>query len=298
MTPNYWTKIGLGALAIFTIGMVFVGVGRRGSEWVEHVAHSASTISIPIVFVPFKLDGVNIGSIRRLDVMRDAPEHVTGATIAVKLAELGKLPAEGCALAIDDLDRIGEGATFYCADAATQAADDLVPFGTVRFEPGGASRSLLLPQEVIDDLASEIGRDIDVDTRVDTRVDARVDRRIERATELRDRAHEIGAAQVELAAQEQLAMHATAQGVSLKIVSALEQAGVLLQADSNGAALSIYNHLEGDGLMMKADSHGFVMSVKEGGESRVQMRADSSGFQLVVTEVDGSTKVITDNNNE
>lgn len=295
MTPNYWTKIGLGALAIFTIGMVFVGVGRRGSEWVEHVAHSASTISIPIVFVPFKLDGVNIGSIRRLDVMRDAPEHVTGATIAVKLAELGKLPAEGCALAIDDLDRIGEGATFYCADAAVQAADGLVPFGTVRFEPGGASRSLLLPQEVIDDLASEIGRDIDVDTRVDTRVATR----IERTAELRDRAHEIGAAQVELAAaQEQLAMHATAQGVSLKIVSALEQAGVLLQADSNGAALSIYNHLEGDGLMMKADSHGFVMSVKEGGESRVQMRADSNGFQLVVTEVDGSTKVITDNNNE
>ncbi len=291
MTPNYWTKIGLGALAIFAIGMVFVGMGRRGSEWVEHVAHSASTISIPIVFVPFKLDGVNIGSIRRLDVMRDAPEHVTGATIAVKLAELAKLPAESCALAIDDLDRIGEGATFYCADAAAQAADGLVPFGTVRFEPGGASRALLLPQEVIDDLASEIGRDIDVDTRVDTR--------IERIAELRDRAHEIGAAQVELAvAQEQLAMHATAQGVSLKIVSALEQAGVLLQADSNGAALSIYNHLEGDGLMMKADSHGFVMSVKEGGESRVQMRADSNGFQLVVTEVDGSTKVITDNNNE
>ncbi len=291
MTPNYWTKIGLGALAIFAIGMVFVGVGRRGSEWVEHVAHSASTISIPIVFVPFKLDGVNIGSIRRLDVMRDAPEHVTGATIAVKLAELGKLPAEGCALAIDDLDRIGEGATFYCADANAQAADGLVPFGTVRFEPGGAIRDLLLPQEVIDDLASEIGRDIDVDTDVATR--------IERTTELRDRAREIGAAQVELAtAQEQLAMHATAQGVSLKIVSALEQAGVLLQADSNGAALSIYNHLEGDGLLMKADSHGFVMSVKEGGESRVQMRADANGFQLVVTEVDGSTKVITDDNHE
>ncbi|MEE8477028.1 MAG: hypothetical protein V3S19_01580 [Gemmatimonadales bacterium] len=291
MTPNYWTKIGLGALAIFAIGMVFVGVGRRGSEWVEHVAHSASTISIPIVFVPFKLDGVNIGSIRRLDVMRDAPEHVTGATIAVKLAELGKLPAEGCALAIDDLDRIGEGATFYCADANAQAADGLVPFGTVRFEPGGAIRDLLLPQEVIDDLASEIGRDIDVDTDVATR--------IERTTELRDRAREIGAAQVELAtAQEQLAMHATAQGVSLKIVSALEQAGVLLQADSNGAALSIYNHLEGDGLLMKADSHGFVLSVKEGGESLVQMRADANGFQLVVTEVDGSTKVITDDNHE
>ena len=91
-------------------------------------------------------------------------------------------------------------------------------------------------------------------------------------------------------------MHATAHGVSLKIVSALEQAGVLLLADSTGAALSIYNHRQGDGLLIKADSHGFVMSVKESGKNRVQLRADSNGFQLVVTEVDGSTKVITGDN--
>ena len=38
------------------------------------------------------------------------------------------------------------------------------------------------------------------------------------------------------------------------------------------------------------------MSVKEAGQGRVQMRADSNGFQLQVTEADGSTKVITDNN--
>lgn len=289
MSPNYWTKIGLGALAIFAVGMVLVGMGRRGTEWVEHVAHSASTISVPIVFVPFRLDGRDIGSIRRLDIMRDAPDHVTGATIAVKLAQRAKLPAEACALAIDDLERIGDGATFYCADADAQAAEGLVPFGTVRFEPSGATRTLLLPQEVIDDLASEMGRDSNVDTRVASH--------IQRTTELRKRSRAVAVTETELAvAQEQLAMHATAQGVSLKIVSALEQAGVLLRADSTGAALSIYNHLQGDGLLMKADSHGFVMSVKEGGKNRVQLRADSNGFQLVVTEVDGSTKVITGDN--
>lgn len=289
MSPNYWTKIGLGALAIFAVGMVLVGMGRRGSEWVEHVAHSASTISVPIVFVPFRLDGRDIGSIRRLDIMRDAPDHVTGATIAVKLTEHAKLPAEGCALAIDDLDRIGDGATFYCADADAQAAGGLVPFGTVRFEPGSASRTLLLPQEVVDDLASEMRRDSDVDTRVASH--------IQRTKEVHNRSRAVAVTETELAAaQEQLAMHATAQGVSLKIVSALEQAGVLLRADSTGAALSIYNHPQGDGLLMKVDSHGFVMSVKEGGKNRVQLRADSNGFELVVTEVDGSTKVITGDN--
>lgn len=289
MSPNYWTKIGLGALAIFAVGMVLVGMGRRGTEWVEHVAHSASTISVPIVFVPFRLDGRDIGSIRRLDIMRDAPDHVTGATIAVKLAERAKLPAEGCALAIDDLDRIGDGATFYCADADAQAAASLVPFGTVRFEPRGVSRVLLLPQDVIDDLASEMRLDSDIDTRVASH--------IQRTKESRNRSRGAVVGEVELAAaQEQLVMHATAQGVSLKIVSALEQAGVLLLADSTGAALSIYNHRQGDGLLMKADSHGFVMSVKESGKNRVQLRADSNGFQLVVTEVDGSTKVITGDN--
>ena len=287
MSVSYWTKIGLGALAIFAVGMVLVGMGRRGTEWVDHVAHSASTISVPIVFVPFRLDGRDIGSIRRLDIMRDAPDHVTGATIEVKLGERAELPAEACSLAIDDLDRIGDGATFYCADADAQAAEGLVTFGTVKFEPGGAIRDLLLPLEVIDELASELARDGDIDSRVDVRS--------QRITEYRSASHEVNVRKVELAAvQEQLAMHATAQGVSLKIVSALEQAGVLLRADSNGAALSIYNHPEGNGLLMKADSHGFVMSVKEGGESRVQMRADSNGFELVVTEVDGSTKVITE----
>ena len=289
MSVSYWTKIGLGALAIFAVGMVIVTMGRRGTDWVDHVAHSASTISVPIVFVPFRLDGRDIGSIRRLNIMRDAPDHVTGATIEVKLGGRAELPAEACALAIDDLDRIGDGATFYCADAEAQAADGLVSFGTVKFEPGGASRELLLPQEVIEELASELEQDGDIDTRVDVRS--------QRITEYRSRSHEINATKLELAAvQEQLAMHATAQGVSLKIVNALEQAGVLLRADSNGAALSIYNHPEGDGLLMKADSHGFVMSVKEGGQSRIQMRADSNGFELVVTEVDGSTKVITDDN--
>ena len=107
MSVSYWTKIGLGALAIFAVGMVLVGMGRRGTEWVDHVAHSASTISVPIVFVPFRLDGMDIGSIRRLDIMRDAPDHVTGATIEVKLGERAELPAEACSLAIDDLDRIG-----------------------------------------------------------------------------------------------------------------------------------------------------------------------------------------------
>jgi len=286
MTFSYWTKIGFGALAIFAVGMILVGMGRRGTEWVDQVAHSASTISVPIVFVPFRLDGRDIGSIRRLDIMRDAPDRVTGATIAVKLGDRAKLPAEACALAIDDLERIGDGATFYCADADARDTGGLVTFGTVRFEPGGASRVLLLPQEVIDELASELEHDNDIDTQVATR--------IQRTTELRSRSHEVAVTKAELAAtREQLAMHATAQGVSLKIVSALEQAGVLLRADSNGAALSIYNHPEGDGLLMKADSHGFAMSVKEGGEGRVQMRADSNGFELVVTEADGSTKVVT-----
>lgn len=283
MTPTYWTRIGLGALAVFAVGMAIVGMGRRGTEWAHEMAHSASTISIPLVFVPFKLDGTNIGSIRRLEVLRDAPDVVTGARLEVKLRDNASAPVQDCALAVDDFDGIGEGASFFCADDAAITLDALVPFGTVTFEPSGISRQLLLPQEVVQELYDEIKADPDFDTRVS--------RVVQREVEMRNRASELSATAADLqAVEDQLTMHATAEGISLKIVSALEQAGVLLNADSNGAALSIYNHPEGDGLLMKADSHGFVMSVKEAGQSRVQMKAGPDGLQLQVKDADSSAK--------
>ena len=260
MSPRYWIKISLGALVIFAVGMVFIGVGHKGSAWADHVAHSASTISIPIVFVPFRLDGDAIGSIKRLDIMRDAPEQVSGAQIAVKLHDHVALPMESCALAIDDLERIGDGATFYCADEATRLAEDLVPFGTVEFEPGGEVRALLLPLDVIEEFSNDMGQDIKAD--VESRHVARV-QRVER-----------------IVAQQEADARATEAAISIRIMDALNDAGIMLNADSNGLVMSVRDGSAGTKFLMRADADGLAMSVDENGESTMQMKADSQGLVL------------------
>jgi hypothetical protein len=272
MSPRYWIKISLGALVIFAVGMVFVGAGHKGTAWADHMAHSASTISIPLVFVPFRLDGESIGSIKRLDIMRDAPEQVSGALISVKLHDHGGLPAESCALAIDDLDDIGDGATFYCADHDTRLIEELVPFGTVEFQPSGAQRVLLLPLEVVEEIGNEMGQDVKVN--IDSRYAARVEQRVER-----------------IVAQQEANARATEAAISIRIVDALNDAGILLNADSNGLVMSIRDGSNGTKVLMKADADGFAMTVDENGESTVQMRADSQGLVFNV-KTDAGAEVI------
>jgi len=272
MTTSYWLKIAAGALAIFMVGMVLVGMGRRGTEWVDNVAHSASTISIPIVFVPFRFDGTEIGSIKRLNILRDSPHQVTGAEVAVRLRDGAQLPVEGCALTVDDLEKVAESGTFYCASSEARSAGDLIPFGTVTFEPEGATRTLLIPRTIVEELRQELEGDAGAPQV------ALHQRKVERRVE------------AQAARAQELAIQASETGVRISIISALEEAGVLLRADSDGAALSLYDKASGDAVVMRADSNGFVMSVKEDGEGRLQMRADSNGLQLHVTDAAGTSR--------
>lgn len=277
MSPRYWIRISLGALAIFAVGMVFIGMGHKGSAWADHVAHSASTISIPLVFVPFRLDGESIGSIKRLDIMREAPEHVSGALIAVKLRDGVGLPMESCELAIDDLDDIGDGATFYCADEAAQLAEELVRFGTVVFEPGGARRALLLPLEVIEEIGDDMHQDVKY-----APSPAHFERvqRVER-----------------IVAEQEAAVRATEAAISIRIMDALNDAGILLDADSQGLVMSAWDGSDGTKFLMKADSEGFVMTVDEDGESKMQMKADSQGLVLNVKTEAGAEVITAESDN-
>jgi len=281
MSPRYWIKISLGALVIFAVGMMFVGVGHKGSAWADHVAHSSGPISIPLVFVPFKLDGESIGSIKRLDILRETPEQVTGAVISVKLRNGVGLPAESCQLAIDDLEDIGDGATFYCADAAQRAAEELVPFGNVEFLPGGAHRALLLPLEVVE----EIGDNMDVDVQVDHATatsSAHVERvqRVER-----------------IVAQQEANARATEAAISIRIMDALNDAGFMLDADSNGLIMSVRDGSDGTKVLMRADADGLAMTVDENGESTMQMKADSQGLVLNVKTEAGAEVVTAEDDN-
>jgi len=125
----YWTKIGLGAFAIFAVGLGLMSAVRGTKHVIEEVAH-AETVSIPLPFVPFVLDGSQVGKFRRITLHRSEGGELQGVDISVRLNDASALEgvAAGCSLTIDDAHRLGSTtANFHCAESA----DGLRPFGEV-----------------------------------------------------------------------------------------------------------------------------------------------------------------------
>ena len=63
---NYWLRIALGAAAIFTVGMIGVSLARQGVGHVRGVVEGSGPITLPVAFVPFKLDGRKLGTITKV----------------------------------------------------------------------------------------------------------------------------------------------------------------------------------------------------------------------------------------
>jgi hypothetical protein len=134
---HYWLKIVVGMLGVFAVGMVIVTAVRHGSHRVRSVFDTAEPISIPLAFVPFKLNGTKVGSIDHLTVLRSSPKKVRGADLTVTLAD--SVPASrltGCVLVAERIDKLDEHSTFTCAQPADTADRDLVPAGSVRVSGG------------------------------------------------------------------------------------------------------------------------------------------------------------------
>jgi len=169
---NYWMRIALGAAAIFIVGMLGVTLVRRGIGRVHGVVHGSGPISIPLAFIPFKLNGDKLGSLERVTFLRDAPNRVTRVELEVKLSDsVLARGLEGCRLAANlDSETPGppginvhrgpfaEG-SFWCAkeDSADVA---LVEYGQAVFHPGDVAVPLLLPRSLVDELQNiDLGHD-------------------------------------------------------------------------------------------------------------------------------------------
>lgn len=149
MNP-YWTRIGLGALGVFAVGMVAVTVTRSAARQVDRVAHSAEALTVPLAFVPFRFDGERLGMLRRLRIERSAPDRVDRVELSVKLDDsVAVSRLGGCALTADDVQHLSSRTTFLCVTPADSASGGLVPFGEVVFEPTGVRHQLMLPQAVV-----------------------------------------------------------------------------------------------------------------------------------------------------
>jgi hypothetical protein len=154
---RYWMKIALGALLIFVIGMGLNFGVRKGVRTVHSVTETADPITIPIRFATFRVDGVALGKLRELRLLRSAPKEVSSAEITVRLdsaASADRLSA--CTLRLDDLEKIDERTTFVCVTADNPGMPGAFePFGEVKVEGTDIVLPLLLPAAAVRDFRSE-----------------------------------------------------------------------------------------------------------------------------------------------
>lgn len=169
---NYWMRIALGAMAIFIVGMIGLSLVHRGMGSVRGMVHGSGPISIPLAFIPFKLQGDKLGSLERVTLRRETPNRVTRVELEVKLSDsVLARGLEGCRLAAN-LDSevpgppginvhrgpFAEG-SFWCAkdDSADVA---LVEYGHAVFHPGDVTVPLFLPRSLVDELQNlDLGHD-------------------------------------------------------------------------------------------------------------------------------------------
>jgi hypothetical protein len=169
---NYWMRIALGALAIFIVGMIARALIHRGLGGVKGVVEGSGPLSIPLAFIPFRLGGEKLGTLERVTLERETPQHVTSVRLEVKLSDsVLARGLEGCSLAAN-LDSDSDGhrgvnihrgpfadGSFWCAgDDSTDAA--LVEYGQAVFRPGNVTVPLYLNRELVDELQNlDFGRD-------------------------------------------------------------------------------------------------------------------------------------------
>lgn len=148
---TYWLKIIAGMLGIFVVGFGVISLVRQGVHTGRQVVETAEPISIPLAFIPFNLDGIRVGSVRRLTILRDQPKSVTGFRIRVEVAdpEAYRALTSGCVLSVDNPTQLNNRTTFHCLPADSS----MVEFGRVevRAESGEASVNvpLYLPPHVV-----------------------------------------------------------------------------------------------------------------------------------------------------
>lgn len=159
---SIWVRIGITAGAIFGIGMLIRYGVRVGQDKFHQLVDSNDDIRIPLMgIVPFQLGNDRVGDIRRLTLMRDAPQHLTGVRVEAKLGDSANTDLfKDCAfLTVNDPQHLDNRTRFACVSDTT----GLGSFGTVEVvhrqggEPTTFVRTLVLPAVEIRQLQDAMG---------------------------------------------------------------------------------------------------------------------------------------------
>lgn len=157
---SYWLKIFLGAAAIFAVGMLVVNVVKVGRENVEAIAEGTGPISIPLFFVPLRVDGERMGTLRRLTIFRDSLQSPTRIEAQVNLADTLQLARlAGCVLTIEQGTREGNvhPLSYVCRSPDDTVGADLVDFGTVELRGRSESFRLYAPRSQVEEVIRDFG---------------------------------------------------------------------------------------------------------------------------------------------
>jgi hypothetical protein len=124
------TKVGLGGIGVFAIGMLGVTAIEAGKDKIEDLVHTGSDIRIPLMgVVPFNLDAQRLGRLDHLTLLRDAPDQLSGVMVEVDLDDSSSvLLLKDCTfLTVNDPEELNDRTRFMCLHDSTGYAS----FGTV-----------------------------------------------------------------------------------------------------------------------------------------------------------------------
>jgi len=236
MHQRYWLKIALGALMVFAVGMVVIVLARRSIAEIKALAQSSRPIGIPLAILPFRVDGEQLGNVRRVELLRSSPHEISGFRLMVRLRDsTGTTRLSDCTLTINDPDSFATRGGFGC-EVGDSASGHLKRIGEVVFEPGGAVRAIFA-------LADHAGR---------------------------WHGHDFAAVQAEVARLQAAGLTDSAARVRIEADSAralIEVSGdsdgalVRIQADSHGARMRLRDRSGREVFGLRADPSGASVSV-------------------------------------
>lgn len=141
---RYWTKIGLGALGVFCLGIVTLSAAKTGLAQLKTVAAAPVQRALqnaPAQLLNFRLDGRRIGKIKSLEVASQGDWNADAVAMTVAVAEGREVDLADCGIASESRSHRRDAA-FRCVTAADVADEGLTQIGEVRFEPAGITRPL------------------------------------------------------------------------------------------------------------------------------------------------------------
>jgi hypothetical protein len=126
---NLWFRIGLGAVAVFAVGMFTLSLGRQVKAQVTSAIRDGGRVAVPLAILPFQVGQDKVGSIRQIDVQRNAGSHAKRINIRVRMKEPGW--ADQYAQCLFKVDAPAAGGLFACVPEGSAEASDLVEIGEI-----------------------------------------------------------------------------------------------------------------------------------------------------------------------